>query len=150
MPFAEQFHRCMMLPNKGDTIDQFYIQSIKIDHRNIHDGVYDFPIELIVIGETHGGKNSVLSLFRPIFNKVISLYTHYGSLYQCRCEKLQIEMVAPKTYKISTIGIGCRIYPKRELESFMNFLKDSTGFMELNSEAIITAYLDYYQKVLQC
>lgn len=148
MPFADQFHRCMNLPNKGDMINTFFVQDTKITQRNLHDGVYDFPIELVVVGESVGGKQGVLQTFKPFFTKIVSLYTQYGSLYQCRCEKLVIENIAPKTYKIATMGIGCRIYPRQELESFMKFLKESTGFTELQSDAIITAYLSYYQKIL--
>lgn len=100
MPFADQFHRCMNLPNKGDMIESFFVQDSKITQRNLHDGVYDFPIELIVVGEADGGKQGVLQAFKPFFTKVISLYTQYGSLYQCRCEKLSIETLAPKHLKL--------------------------------------------------
>lgn len=148
LPFAEQFHRCMKLPHDGEMVDKFLIQSCKVSHRNIFDGVYSFPIELVIIGE--GGKQDVSIVFKPIFQKVISLYTEYGNLYQCRCEKLVIQLIAPKTYKITTTGIGCRIYPKKELEAFIQFLKEYTGFFELNSDAIISTYLDHYQKILQC
>ena len=148
MPFAEQFQRCMKLPHDGDMIDKFLVQSIKISHHNIFDGVYNFPVEVVIIGDS--GKQDVLKKFKPIFNKVISLFTEYGSLYQCRCEKLEINMIAPKTYKLTTTGIGYRIYPKQELEAFIQFLKDSTGLYEFNSEVLITTYLDHYRKILKC
>lgn len=148
MPFADQFQRCMNLPHEGEVLNDFLVQSIKISHRNLLDGVYFFPIELIVIGE--GGKQDLLKAFKPVFTKVISLFTEYGNLYQCRNHKLQIEKIAPKTFRLTTTGIGCRIYPKQELEAFIQFLKDSTGFFELNSEVLIASYLDSYQKKLQC
>lgn len=148
MPFAEQFQRCMKLPHEGEMIEKFLVQTIKVSHKNLLDGVYSFPVEVIIIGE--GGKQEVVKVFKPIFNKVISLYTEYGNLYQCRTEKLDVESIAPKTFKLTTTGIGCRIYPKKELEAFIQFLKVYTGFMALNADAIITTYLDYYQKSLQC
>ena len=148
LPFADKFQRCMKLPHEGDIVGNFLVKSIKVNHRNLFDGVYSYPVEIVVIGE--GGKQGVSRTFKPFFNKVISLFSGFGALYQCRGGKLEIETVAPKTYKIVTTGIGCRIYPKQELEAFMQFLKDSTGLSELNSDVIITTYLEYYQKILQC
>lgn len=148
MPFSEQFHRCMKLPYEGEMVNKFLVQSIKISHQNLLDGIYSFPIQLTVIGEE--GIQEVQKSFKPIFTKIISLFTEYGSLYQCRCEKLEIKTIAPKTYFITTTGIGVRIYPKQELEAFIQFLKEYTGFFELNSEAIITTYLNHYKKALQC
>ena len=148
MPFADQFQRCMKIPYAGEMVNKFLVQSIKVSHQNLFDGVYSFPIELVVIGD--GDKKKVLEEFNPIFNKVISLYTQYGSLYQCRGGKLEIETIAPKTFKITTTGIGNRIYPEHELEAFIQFLKDLTGLHDLNSDAIITTYLNHYKKILQC
>lgn len=148
MPFAEQYHRCMKLPQKGEMIGRFLVQTIRVTHQNLLDGVYSFPTELVVIGD--GDIKTVLESFNPIFNKVISLYTQYGSLYQCRGGKLEIEIIAPKTFKITTTGIGNRIYPKHELEAFIQFLKDYTGFQELNADVILTTYLNYYKEKLQC
>ena len=148
MPFVDQFRRCMNLPNERNVVENFLVQSINVSHRNLHDGVYIFPTELLVIGE--GGKADAIKVFKPVFDKRISLFTEYGSLYQCRYEKPEIETVAPKKFKITATGIGCRIYPKQELDAFIQFLKESTGFTELNSTAIISTYLNYYQKILQC
>ena len=148
MPFADKFQRCMKLPHEGDIVGNFLVKSIMVSHRNFFDGVYSYPVEIVVIGE--GGKLGVSKTFRPFFNKVISLFSGFGALYQCRCGKLEIETLAPKTYKLVTLGIGCRIYPKQELEAFMQFLKDSTGLTELKSDIIISTYLDFYQKSLQC
>ena len=150
MPFADQFQRCMKLPRKGDVIENFLVENSSITHRNMLDGVYFFPVELIVIGERKNGKQNIKEVFKPIFEKVSSLFTEYGSLYQGRYEKLEIQLLAPKTYKLTTTGIACRIYPKQELESFIQFLKQYTGSYELNADVIIRMYLNYYQKILQC
>lgn len=149
MPFAEQYYRCMKLPQEGQIVEgKLLIQSIKVTQQNLLDGIYSFPIEIVVIGDSD--KKKVSELFKPFFNKVVSLYTEYGSLYQCRGGKLEVETIAPKTFKVTTTGIGNRIYPKHELEAFIQFLKDYTGFHELNAEVIINTYLNYYKENLKC
>lgn len=149
MPFADEFRRCMKLPRERDVVETFVITSINVSVQNLLEGVYEFPVKIVVTGT--GGKKEVLKAFKPVFSKVISLFTQYGSLYQCRGGKLEVEGLGPKTFKITTTGIGCRVYPRQELEAFLQYIKEITNMGDmLNTEQIIASYLEYYKKKVHC
>ena len=110
----------MKFPKEGDKIKEFTIESIKVEHTPLGSGRYEYPTEIIVIGK--GGKKGVRETFRQFFDQRITLFSGYGNPYQCQGGKMEIESLGENKYQIRAQGSCARIFLKRELEQFWQYL----------------------------
>jgi hypothetical protein len=150
LPFAKKFKKCMELPEEGDLAEGFSIESIKVGHIGIHQGIYDYPTELIIKGK--GGKLGVRKAFKPIFDKKSTTFSGYGNPYQCRGSKMEIERLIEGKYLIKVRGVCVRVFLKEELIKFAQYLSKNQYFNKkkdsFNPVVITENYLKDYNQLL--
>ncbi|MHA1987546.1 MAG: hypothetical protein ACW98D_12985 [Promethearchaeota archaeon] len=149
MPFAKKYYRVMGFPKEGDILKGFEVLMINITHTNLKSGIYEYPTEIIVEGK--GGKTKVREVFKKYFNQRITTFSGYGNPYQMHGGRIEIIALGKQKYKINAIGIGIRIYLRRELDQFFEFLVENNNsakdFNTTIREKIIDDYLRMYQKI---
>ncbi|MHA2281807.1 MAG: hypothetical protein ACXAC5_13270 [Promethearchaeota archaeon] len=139
----------MRFPKEGDVINGFEVLSINITHTNLKSGIYEYPTEIIVEGK--GGKTKVREVFKKYFNQRITTFSGYGNPYQMHGGRIEIIALDKQKYKIKAIGIGVRIYLRRELNQFFEFLVENNivvkNFDEADREETIEEYINKYLKI---
>lgn len=123
LPFAKKFKKCMELPEEGDFVEGFSVESIKVGHIGLHQGIYEYPTQLIVKGK--GGKLGVRKAFKPIFDKISTTFSGYGTPYQCRGTKIQVKRLEEGKYLIKVHGVCTRVFLKEELIKFIQYLREN-------------------------
>ncbi|MHA2074896.1 MAG: hypothetical protein ACXACU_16880 [Candidatus Hodarchaeales archaeon] len=149
MPFAKKFIKCMNLPNEGDSVEGFKIESVKVGHIGLRGGIYEYPFKIIVVGK--GGKISVKKTFKKFLDEKKTIFSGYGNPYQCTGGKMEIENLGDSRYVIKARGVCVRVFLKVEFEKFIQYLRKTMVFDEkketFSNEQIINKYLKEYQKI---
>ena len=123
MPFAKKFTATMGLPDAGDRIDGFVVESRKIEHAPSGYGRYEYPIEIVVSGA--GGQQGVRNSFRNLFAQIKTTFSGYGNAYQLRFGKMEVESLGERRYLVHGNGLGARVYLKKEIARFVDYLSDN-------------------------
>ena len=138
----------MKFPKEGEKIKNFTIEAMKVEHVSFGSGKYEYPTEITVTGK--GGKKGVRETFKPYFDQRITLFSGYGNPYQCQGGKMHIESLGENRYKIIARGSCVRIFLKRELDEFLQYLiknNQLTDNMESpEREELIEDYVKNYHK----
>ena len=137
----------MKFPKEGNKIRNFTVESIKVEHVPFGGGKYEYPMEIAVTGK--GGKKGVRDTFKPYFDQRITLFSGYGNPYQCQGGKIEVESLGGSKYKIIARGSCVRIFLKRELDEFLQYLMKNnhlTDKMESEREELIEDYMKIYHK----
>lgn len=138
----------MKIPKEGDKLKDFTVESVKVEHTPIGSGRYEYPTEIIVIGK--GGKKGVKDTFRQFFDQRITLFSGYGNPYQCQGGQMKIESLGANKYRINAIGSCVRIFLKRELNEFLEYLLKNDHLSDeidtAEREVLIEDYMKIYLK----
>ena len=113
----------MNLPNDGDRIEGFVVESCEIAHAPSGYGRYEYPIDIVVSGV--GGQQGVRRAFRELFSRIKTTFSGYGNAYQLRFGKMEIESLGERRYRIHGNGLGARVYLRKEIGRFVEYLLDN-------------------------
>jgi hypothetical protein len=133
----------MRLPDTEKEIGDFTVESCTVNHEPSGYGRYEYPFEIVLEGK--GGQQGVRNAFRNLLSPVKTTFSAYGNAYQLRFGKTEIESLGNRRYRLRGTGLGARIFLRKELERFWDFLSDD-GLVEAEEkENNIKRYLDAYQ-----
>ena len=146
MPFAKKFRFTMRLPDAGDDIDGFTVESCTVEHAPSGYGRYEYPVEIVLKGK--GGRQAVRNALKHLLTPVKSTFSGYGNAYQLRFGKMEVESLGDRRYRVHGVGLGARVFLKKELLRFCEFLTDNAYLSPPASNTkqnIIDKYLEEYQ-----
>lgn len=131
----------MRIPQAGDRVGPFTVESSRVEHHPHGAGRYDYSVEIVVGGK--GGVAGVRKAFKSLLTAGHSYFSAYGNPYQLGFAGFDVVSLGEKRYRIEAVGIGNRIDLRRELTRFVTYL-DREG-IELG-DSTIDRYLEDYQR----
>jgi hypothetical protein len=146
MPFAIKFRAMMDLPFAGDTLGDFYVESIDVIHRSGELG-YAYSVRMVLSGT--GGQQGVRRALKPLLSVRTTTFSGYGTPYQLWLGKPEIESLGDRRYEVSIEGAGARVSLAQELDRFLTAL-DASGQLSVprdrtDREILVQEYLERYR-----
>lgn len=133
----------MKLPATGDKIGDFTVESCSIDHDPAGYGRYEYPLDIILTGK--GGQQGVRNALRELLAPVKTTFSAYGNAYQLRFGKTSVESLGGRRYRLFGVGLGARVYLRKEVERFLDFLAEKGRISAKDKIRIADSYLEEYQ-----
>ena len=147
MPFANKFRFSMGMPEPGDIIGRFTVETCEVEHVGIRGGRYEYPVEMVLAGK--GGQQGVRNDLKSLLGSRKTTFSGYGNPYQLHFDRAEVESLGNGKYRVSVCGIGNRIFLKKELTRFLTYLAMKDGEAKISAsgerEAAIDEYLADYQ-----
>jgi hypothetical protein len=111
MPFSKKYKKIMEFPKEGDTVKQFIVESLSVDHVYIKRSKprrYEYSIEMVVRGK--GSKEDVKAVFDPLLSqKNVRTTSGYGNPYSCDIGEVKISKIDEEKYSIEAKGFCIRV-----------------------------------------
>lgn len=141
MPFAKSFRFVMRLPDPGNLVGPFTVDSCDVEHHPQGGGRYEYSVTMEVRGL--GGVAGVKKAFRPLLTSGHSYFSAYGNPYQLGFAGYEVSALGNRRYRIDAKGVGHRFDLERELQRFLIYLDHNA--LEAGP-AVIQRYLADYQR----
>ncbi|UCB60807.1 MAG: hypothetical protein JSW72_01725 [Candidatus Bathyarchaeota archaeon] len=106
MPFSKKFTKIMGFPKEGDTVNQFVVESLSVDHIYIQKSKprrYEYSVKMVVRGK--GNMADVAAAFDPLLHqKNVRTTSGYGNPYSCSIGQMNISRADEEKYVIDAKG----------------------------------------------
>jgi hypothetical protein len=113
MPFSRKFKKIMRLPDEGDRIGGFSVDSSSVEHSYIKGSNprrYEYPVRLTVRKEGDEKKKDVEDAFKPLLTQQnVRTTSGFGNPYTCGIERLRISSIGIGRFSIKALGHCTRI-----------------------------------------
>ena len=136
----------MNMPTPGTRIGRFTVEECEVGHVGIGGGRYEYPVEMVLSGK--GGKQGVRNDLKELFGARRSTFSGYGNPYQLAFDRSEVESLGEGRYKVVARGVGNRIFLRKELSRFLEYLGTEHD-LESPSEETMAAILDDYLAAYQ-
>jgi len=111
MPFSKRFKKIMGFPKGGDTVKQFTVESLSVDHVYVKGSKprrYEYAVKMVVRGK--GSKEDVRTAFDPLLSqKNIGTTSGYGNPYSCDIGEVTISKIGDEQFSIEAKGRCTRV-----------------------------------------
>ena len=147
MPFATKFRAMMDFPFAGDTVGDFVVESVDVQHEPRGSGRYDYPVRIVLRGP--GGQQAVRRTLKDLLCSHCTTFSGYGNPYQLWFARPEIESLGDRRYAVTVEGAGSRVFLEDELERFLGYLGE-TGQLAapldpVARETLVEEYLEGYR-----
>ena len=102
MPFANKFRFTMRLPEPGEQIGDFTVESCSVEHAPSGYGRYEYPVEIVLRGK--GGQQGVRSAIKSLLVPVKTTFSAYGNAYQLRFGKMEVDSLGDRRIDMQPPG----------------------------------------------
>ena len=143
MPFANKFRFTMRLPEPGKRIGDFTVESCSVEHDPSGYGRYEYRVEIVMKGK--GGQQGVRRAAKDLLAPVKTTFSAYGNAYQLRFGKMEVESLGDQRYSLHGIGLGARVFLRKEVERFCDYLCDEGLLSEKEKSKITDRYIEAYR-----
>lgn len=141
MPFANKFRFTLRIPEAGETLGGFVVESSSVKDEPQGDGRYEYPIEMVLAGP--GGKQGLGRMVREEFAGFRTTFSAYGNAYQLRLGRFTVEGLGGRRYRVIATGLGTRIDLEKELRRFTTYAVERGKSADAS---LIDAYVEDYRK----